>query len=210
MAQPPTAGPHPTCHSPSPCVCLSLPSIPDTSEFDVAVDRFRWHLACSGPLFTSSPQAEVFLATVYRQTGVPLDFDGFITRVSQLYKSQYPATYPKAVAPKWPENELIQRCIRYYSEEHLYSIFPVIEPATLPVIFDEYVSASTDARTRTVNAACLFSLTAFITKMHGNQPMFKHAEPDAYIQASLNLLPQIIMQADNLRTLEALLLLVCI
>ncbi|KAL5358328.1 hypothetical protein BJX96DRAFT_39688 [Aspergillus floccosus] len=207
VAHPPPAGPHPTCQSPSPCVCLSLPSIPDTSEFDVAVERFRWHLACSGPLFSSSPQAEVFLATVYRQTGVPFDFDGFITRVSQSYKSQYPATYPKVVPPKWPQNELIQRCIRYYSEEHLYSIFPVIEPTTLSVIFDEYVSTSTDARTRTVNAACLFALTAFITKMHGNQPIFKDAEPDAYIQASLNLLPQIIMQADNLRTLEALLLL---
>ncbi|KAL4888467.1 fungal-specific transcription factor domain-containing protein [Aspergillus ambiguus] len=190
-----------------PCVCRSLPSLPDTSDFDVAVERFRWHLACSGLLLTSSPQTEVFLATVQRQTGSPFDFENFISRVAQSYKSQYPATYPKVVSPKWPKNELIQRSIKYFSDENLYSIFPVVEPHTLPDIFNQYLSSSTDPRTRTAVTACLVSLTALITKMFGHQPIFADADPDAYVQASLTLLPQIITDPDNLRTLESLLLL---
>ena len=44
--------------------------------------------------------------------------------------------------------------------------------------------------------------------MHRHEPAFAGADPDAYGQAGLSLIPEILIETPDLRTLEALLMLV--
>lgn len=62
--------------------------------------------------------------------------------------------------------------------------------------------------TRAANRACLIAFTANITQMHRHDPAFSDAEPDAYAQAALSLLPEVLMETPDLRTLEAVKMLV--
>lgn len=52
------------------------------------------------------------------------------------------------------------------------------------------------------------ALTALLGRIHRHEPEFADAEPDAYIQTALGLIPQLMMDSENLRTLESLVLLV--
>jgi hypothetical protein len=62
--------------------------------------------------------------------------------------------------------------------------------------------------TRAANRAVLIAFTANVTQMHRHDPAFQDTEPDAYAQAALSLLPELLMETPDLRTLEAVKLLV--
>ncbi|KAF7122493.1 hypothetical protein CNMCM5793_000518 [Aspergillus hiratsukae] len=61
--------------------------------------------------------------------------------------------------------------------------------------------------TPTANVACLIALTAMVTQMHRLEPGFADADPDAYMQTVLTLLPRILMEEISLRSLETVVIL---
>ncbi|PWY83190.1 hypothetical protein BO94DRAFT_625562 [Aspergillus sclerotioniger CBS 115572] len=195
--------------SSSPCPPLSLSSAPshpqDSSVFDTALEIFQQHLEWSWPGVAHSPQRSSFYATIYRQTGTILDMSGFWARVSDSYKSQYPATQPKTTSPKWPSYQLVQQCLNYYSANGLYAVFPIIDVAAAQAIITDHVSGRADARPL-AEKACLFALTAFVTKLHHHQPMFADTDSDGYVQAVLTLVPKLMLEPNDVRKLEAFLI----
>ncbi|PWY81915.1 C6 transcription factor [Aspergillus heteromorphus CBS 117.55] len=195
--------------SPSLGVCSASPHPHDSSDFDTAMEVFRQHLEYCWPGVAHSPQRASFYSTVYRQTGSIFDLQGFLAGVTQSYKSQHPATRPKAILPKWPTYQLAQQCLDFYSAEGLYSIFPCIDITAAQGVLKELVAErpNADTQARTAEKACLFAFTAFIAKLHPHLPMFADADPDAYVHAVLTLVPRLILEPADVRTLEALLIL---
>ncbi|KAJ5499039.1 hypothetical protein N7453_008090 [Penicillium expansum] len=57
--------------------------------------------------------------------------------------------------------------------------------------------------TRAANRACLVAFAAMITQIHRHEQAFAGADPDAYLQAALTLLPEMILEPPDIRTLEA-------
>ncbi|PYI03270.1 hypothetical protein BO78DRAFT_399886 [Aspergillus sclerotiicarbonarius CBS 121057] len=204
----PLSGSPQSCIS-SPCSPLSLssaPSLPqDSSVYDTALEIFQQHLEWSWPGVAHSPQRSSFYATIYRQTGTILDMSGFWARVTDFYKSQYPATQSKVASPKWPSYQLVQQCLEYYSAEGLYAVFPIVDVAAAQAIITDHVSGRDTPRI--ADKACLFALTAFVTKLHHHQPMFAEADSDGYAQAVLTLVPKLMLEPNDVRKLEALLIL---
>ncbi|KAJ6184131.1 hypothetical protein N7519_005432 [Penicillium mononematosum] len=56
---------------------------------------------------------------------------------------------------------------------------------------------------RAANRACLVAFAAMITHIHRHERAFASADPDAYLQAALTLLPEMLLEPPDLRTLEA-------
>ena len=86
-------------------------------------------------------------------------------------------------------------------------MFPFADAEALQMLINADVFNHPDT-TRAANRACLAAFTANITQMHRHDPAFSDADPDAYAQAALSLVPQILMEAPDLRTLEAIMMLV--
>lgn len=61
---------------------------------------------------------------------------------------------------------------------------------------------------RAANRACLVAFAAMITHIHQHERDFAGTDPDAYIQAALTLLPEMILEPPDIRTLEAVTILV--
>jgi hypothetical protein len=62
--------------------------------------------------------------------------------------------------------------------------------------------------TRASNRACLAAFAAMITQIHRHENAFAGSDPDAYLQAALTLLPEIMLEPPDLRTLEAVTIMV--
>lgn len=112
--------------------------------------------------------------------------------------------------PKWPPQELVQRAIEYFSRTGLYSVFPVVQTETLSSDIDPSLIFQPGNNMKAADLACPVALTALLGRIHRHEPEFADAEPDAYIQAALGLVPQLMIDSENLRTLETLVLLVCV
>ena len=86
-------------------------------------------------------------------------------------------------------------------------MFPFADVDALQVLLNAKV-LSHPQTTRAANLACLAAFTANIAQMHRHDPILAHADPDAYAQAALGLIPAILMETPDLRTLEAVIMLV--
>ncbi|OKO97635.1 hypothetical protein PENSUB_9926 [Penicillium subrubescens] len=147
-----------------------------------------------------------FCATVYQQCGHAFDLDDFLVEAAASFEKEGFTSKKKTTVTKWPSPSLAKRCVEYYARCGLYSMFPFADPEALQVLVNADVLNHPDT-TRAANRACLAAFTANITQMHRHDPAFCDADPDAYAQAALSLVPQILMEAPDLRTLEAIMML---
>lgn len=167
----------------------------DSYGIDAAKEAFRKHLSYCDPSFTS----------IVHRMGHTFNIDDFLDQACYSFKSRYPVHQSRAVIPKWPPQELVQCAIDYFSRTGLYSVFPVVQAETLSSDIDPNTPWD---KVKAADLACPVTLTALLGRIHRHEPEFADAEPDAYVQAALGLLPQLMMDSENLRTLESLVLLV--
>ncbi|KAB8209522.1 hypothetical protein BDV34DRAFT_16899 [Aspergillus parasiticus] len=179
----------------------------ESYSFDAALSNFRWHLAFCGPRAAPFALTPSFSSTVYERTGFVLNIEDFLNQLAQSFKLQYPTHSTRTIVPKWPPQSLIQRSIEYFSRNRLYSIFPAVDFENTPVHLDPKALGNPDSTTSPANYACLVALTALVTRIRGDDMAFADADPDAYVQAVLTLLPELMIDNANLRSLEALILL---
>jgi hypothetical protein len=188
-------------------VHLETNYIPDTRSLDAALASFQAHLAWCGLGNRLSTARANFCATVYQQCGHAFDLDEFLVEVAASFEKEGFTSKKKTTVRKWPSSSLVKRCVEYYAQCGLYSMFPFADPEALQVLINADVLNYPDT-TRAANRACLAAFTANITQMHRHDPAFCDADPDAYAQAALSLVPQVLMEAPDLRTLEAIMMLV--
>jgi hypothetical protein len=175
--------------------------VPDTHCLDAALAAFRWHLEYCGLGSTLSTTRAAFSSEVYRRTGCSFDLDDFITDLAESFHTRGLKSTRQTSTAKWPPVSLVQRCVKYYAKSGLYSLFPFADADALQMLLDAGV-LSHPQTTRVANRACLIVFTANITQMHRHDPAFSDAEPDAYAQAALSMLPELLMETPDLRTLE--------
>ena len=185
----------------------SVNYIPDTYLLDTALAAFQWHLAYCGLGASISPTRTAFYSTIQQQTGLRFDLDDFLSEVVQSFHSQCIPATKRATSTKWPPTPLVQRCINHYAKAGLYSMFPFADVDALQMLVNADVLGHPKTA-RAAHRACLAAFTANITQMHRHEPAFAGADPDAYGQAGLSLISEILIETPDLRTLEALLMLV--
>lgn len=113
----------------------------------------------------------------------------------------------RSTSAKWPPTPLVQQCVTYYTKAGLYSLFPFADAEALQVLVNADVLNCPETA-RAANRACLAAFTANITQMHRHDPMFRDADPDAYAHAALSLVPGIITEPPDMRTIETVMMLV--
>jgi hypothetical protein len=148
-----------------------------------------------------------FYSNIYEQTGCTFDLDNFLQEVTQSFETQGLNSKKKITTTEWPSSHLVQRCVEYYAKSGLYSMFPFADVEALQVLVNADV-LNNPQLTRAANRACLAAFTANISQMHRHDPAFCDSDPDAYAQAALTLIPEILMEPSDLRTLEAVMMLV--
>lgn len=183
--------------------------IPDTRSLDAALASPQAHLAWCGLGNRLSTARANFCATVYQQCGHVFDLDEFLVEAAASFEKEGFTSKKKTTVMKWPSPSptLVKRCVESYAQCGLYSMFPFADPEGLQVLVNADVLNHPDT-TRAANRACLAAFTANITQMHRHDPAFCDSDPDAYAQAALSLAPRILMEAPDLRTLEAIMMLV--
>jgi hypothetical protein len=124
------------------------------------------------------------------------------------YKAKHPNRPLRMLIPKWPDTQLMNKCIEHYRSQNLYAVFPIAKPGRLRTLIDEYAHKSMGQREHTVIKAFLVAFTGFMTQIHRHLPAFADAEPDCYILAALSLLPHLILEPSNVEALEAVMILV--
>ncbi|KAJ6003421.1 transcriptional regulator family: Fungal Specific TF [Penicillium sp. IBT 35674x] len=180
--------------------------IPDTRSLEAAVATFKWHLANCGLGSPLSSARAAFSSAVYQQTGHRFDLDELLLDAAYSFEAQGFRSNEKYTTSQWPPPDLVQSCIDYYSKSGLYSMFPFADVNALQVLLDAEVLSRPQV-TRAANLACLAAFTANIAQMHRHDPMLAHADPDAYAQAALGVIPAVLMETPDLRTLEAVIML---
>ncbi|KNG83997.1 hypothetical protein ANOM_007774 [Aspergillus nomiae NRRL 13137] len=179
-------------------------------DLNVAIDAFQWHIQYCWPGVANSLPRDAFHSAVYSQTGAMFDLQRFLQEATQTFMSLNPFyTVPQKqnVIPQWPKVALVQRCIDYFIIKGLYSIFSVVDPEALQTLIAKRTLEYTEASSRASDWACLTAFTALIARLHPHEFANVYTDSDAYIQAVLMLLPDLLMETANMRTLEALLLL---
>lgn len=109
---------------------------------------------------------------------------------------------------KRPGSALVQQCLEYFDRNGLYSIFPIIDVEAVQILLNANVLDKPPHMSRAANRACLVAFAAMITHIHRHERAFAGADPDAYLQAALTLLPEMLLEPPDLRTLEAVTILV--
>ncbi|KAJ5654743.1 transcriptional regulator family: Fungal Specific TF [Penicillium lividum] len=177
--------------------------VPDTHSLDAALATFRSHIEYCGLGSTLSTTRAAFSSEIFQRTGCSFDFDDFISELGESFHARGLKSSRQTTNAKWPPASLVQRCVKYYAKSGLYSLFPFADADALQMLLDAGVLTHPQT-TRAANRACLIAFAANITQMHRYDPAFSDAEPDAYAQAALSLLPEVLMETCDLRTLEAL------
>lgn len=181
--------------------------VPDTHSFDAALASFQWHMSYCGLGSALSTSRAAFSSNVYRRTGCTFDLDDFLRETTQSFRTQDFKATRLTTATKWPPQSLVQKCVNYYEESGLYAMFPFADTEALQMLVSADV-LNRPQSTRVANVACLIAFTANVTQMHRHDPAFCDAEPDAYAQAALTLVSGLLTEPPDLRTLEAIMMLV--
>ncbi|GFF44556.1 hypothetical protein IFM58399_07320 [Aspergillus lentulus] len=168
----------------------------DSRGFDVTLKAFRWHLAYCTPAFAASIQSDP-----------AFDLEELLDRVADSFDLQFRTKPARVVLPKWPPRRLIEASLEYFSSNGLYSIHPVVDIDALTCLLDASDFDGSGVGTCIADRACLAALTAMITRIRRQEPAFADADPDAYVQAVLSVLPQLMVEHTNVRALEALIIL---
>ncbi|GFF78323.1 hypothetical protein IFM47457_04628 [Aspergillus lentulus] len=168
----------------------------DSRGFDVTLKAFRWHLAYCTPAFAASIQSDP-----------AFDLEELLDRVADSFDLQFRTKPARVVLPKWPPRRLIEASLEYFSSNGLYSIHPVVDIDALTCLLDASDFDGSGVGTSIADRACLAALTAMITRIRRQEPAFADADPDAYVQAVLSVLSQLMVEHTNVRALEALIIL---
>ncbi|KAL4971573.1 C6 transcription factor [Aspergillus desertorum] len=179
----------------------------DQGNFVEAMEVFKRHLACAGPVSANAPWKEAFLCTPHNRAGYTFDIDSFTASVAEEYNAKHAKRPSKALRPKWPAIGLIRQCIEHYESHHLYSIFPFVEPCDYKALVNKYATNLLPPTEHTVALALLAAFTAFMTQIHRHLPAFANAEPDCYILAALTLTPHVLMEPTSIEGLQAVVIL---
>ncbi|KAJ5657213.1 transcriptional regulator family: Fungal Specific TF [Penicillium longicatenatum] len=180
--------------------------IPDTRSLEAAVATFKWHIANCGLGSPLSSARAAFSSSVHQQTGHKFDLDELLFEVAHSFEAQGFRSNKRLTTSQWPPRHLVQSCIDYYAKSGLYSMFPFADVEALQILLNADVLSRPQA-TRAANIACLAAFTANIAQMHRHEPSLANADPDSYAQAALGLIPAILMETPDLRTLEAVIML---
>lgn len=186
---------------------VSFNYVPDTHSLPAALASFHWHIAYCGLGNALSSTRQAFYSAIRRQTGCNFDLENFFSEVIRSFEAQSLKATRKAVATVWPSPSLVQTCINHYAKAGLYSMFPFADVEALNMLMRADVLNNPET-SRASHRACLVGLAANITQMHRHDPTFCGADPNAYAQAALTLIPEILMEPPDLRTLEAVIMLV--
>ncbi|KAJ5116275.1 transcriptional regulator family: Fungal Specific TF [Penicillium angulare] len=181
--------------------------IPDTRPLEPAISVLRSHLSYCGLGAPDSSTRADFYSTVYQKTGHAFDLEDFFLGATQSSETKNLRPNRKPVTLLWPSSDLVQLCINHYIESGLYSLFPFADVVFLQFLLDSQV-LDQSKHVRASSRACLAAFTANITIMHRHKPEFASADPDAYARAAFTLIPQIITESADLRTLEAMMMLI--
>lgn len=191
---------------------FTVDHVPNTYSIDTSLATFQAEIAHCGVGEAGSTKRATFSSLVYRKTGAQVDLDHFLAQAAQSLRFrglQSRTGSHRSLSPKWPPTPLIRYSINHYSQSGLYSIFPVANADALNRMIEEGVPDRQDDTVPAANLACLFAFTAMMSVMHRLSPEFVNAEPDAYIQAALGLVPRLLMERTTVRSLEAVVLIVC-
>jgi hypothetical protein len=169
----------------------------DSRGFEVTLKAFRWHLAYCTPAFATSIQSDP-----------AFDLEELLDRVADSFDLQFRTKPARVVLPKWPPRRLMESSLEYFSSNGLYSIHPVVDIDALTCLLNALDFDGSGIGTNIADRACLAALTAMITRIRRQEPAFADADPDAYVQAVLSVLPQLMVEHTNIRALEALIILV--
>ncbi|KAJ5200475.1 transcriptional regulator family: Fungal Specific TF [Penicillium cf. griseofulvum] len=180
-----------------------LSYLPDTHDFDTALAAFQWHISYCGLWGPLSAQRAAFYSLIQEQTGCTFNVDDFSHEVTQSFNSQQLKSTKKVIEIKWPESALVQRCLDYFDKNGLYSIFPIVDVEAVQILLNANVLDRPPNMTRAANRACLVAFAAMITHIHRHERAFASSDPDAYLQAALTLLPAMLLEPPDIRTLEA-------
>ncbi|KAJ5812855.1 transcriptional regulator family: Fungal Specific TF, partial [Penicillium robsamsonii] len=189
--------------SPRPVSQAPLSYLSDTRDFDTALAAFQWHISYCGLGSALSTQRAAFYSLIEEQTGCTFNVDDFSHEVTQSFNLQQLKSTKKEIGIKWPKSALVQQCLDYFDKNGLYSIFPIVDVEAVQILLNANVLDRPPNMTRTANRACLVAFAAMITHIHRHERAFAGADPDAYLQAALTLLPEMLLEPPDLRTLEA-------
>jgi hypothetical protein len=182
--------------------------LPDTRDFDTALAAFQWHVSYCGLGSPLSTQRAAFYSLIQQQTGCTFNMDVFAHEVTQSFQSQHLKSSRKSIGLKWPASALVQRCLEYFDRNGLYSIFPIVDVEAMQILLNANTLDQPPSMTRASNRACLAAFAAMITQIHRHETAFAGSDPDAYMQAALTLLPEVMLEPPDLRTLEAVTIMV--
>ncbi|PLB54098.1 hypothetical protein P170DRAFT_347702 [Aspergillus steynii IBT 23096] len=174
----------------------------DTHHIETALATFRQHIAYCGPGVPYFSLRAYFYSSVSERTGSDLNVDLFLQQLAESYTSHHHVEEIRPIPPKWPTPELIQQCINQFSRSGLYSVFPIVDVAILQKLLNGGIMDNSTEPNHAANRACLVAFTALVTELHRLEPAFANADPDAYLQTSLSLLPKLLMEPPDMRTLE--------
>ncbi|GKZ20821.1 hypothetical protein AbraIFM66951_004089 [Aspergillus brasiliensis] len=183
--------------------------VSDTYSIATSLATFQAEIAHCGVGEAGSTQRASFFSTVYHKTGAQLDLDHFLAQAAQSLKFrglQSRTGLNRSLSPKWPPTSLVQHSIHHFSRSGLYSIFPLVNTDALSRLIEEGVLNHPDETVSAASLACLIAFTALMSVMHRLSPGFVDAEPDAYIQAALGLVPRLLLEEPSVRGLEAIVL----
>ncbi|KAJ5990479.1 hypothetical protein N7522_010686 [Penicillium canescens] len=204
---PPSRGTSPVPLSPlsqaSSYTSSAVTYLPDTRDFDTALAAFQWHVSYCGLGSPLSTQRASFYSLIQQQTGCTFNMDVFAHEVTQSFQSQHLRSSRKSIGLKWPASALVQRCLEYFDRNGLYSIFPIVDVEAMQILLNANTLDQPPSMTRASNRACLAAFAAMITQIHRHENAFAGSDPDAYMQAALTLLPEVMLEPPDLRTLEA-------
>ncbi|KAJ5103917.1 transcriptional regulator family: Fungal Specific TF [Penicillium argentinense] len=196
----------PASHSLVPCDSVPIGLVTDTHCLDTALASFKWHMAYCGLGKSLSTTRAAFYSSIYQRTGYTFDLDDFLNELAQPLIAQGLEGARRSKTVKWPPLSLVQQCVKYYAKCGLYTLFPFADSAALQVLVNADVLNRPET-SRAANRACLAAFTANITQMHRHDPQFRDTDPDAYAHAALTLLPAMLTEPPDLRTLEAIMML---
>lgn len=197
----------PAAHALAPQDSQTQGLVTDNHCLDSALASFRWHISFCGLGDPLSTTRAAFYSNIYQRTGCSFDLDDFLGELTQHLISQGLTGSRRSTSIKWPPTPLVEKCVTYYQKAGLYSLFPFADAEALQVLVKADVLNHPES-SRAANRACLAAFAANITQMHRHDPMFREADPDAYAHAALSLVPGIITEPVDTRTVEAIMMIV--
>ncbi|RHZ66393.1 hypothetical protein CDV55_100206, partial [Aspergillus turcosus] len=139
-------------------------------------------------------------------TDPTFNLEELFDRAADSFDLQFGTKPARVVLPKWPPRRLIESSLEYFSSNRLYSIHPVVDIDALTYLLNTSDHDGSGVGTNVADRACLAALTAMITRIRRQEAAFADADPDAYVQAVLSVVPQLMMEHTNVRAIEALII----